>query len=141
VRARDGPAVAPRRYLRASRARADERHLKARLPTWKRCPRARQIRRTMPSREFNEVAAASPCRCFGLDSPRAARHRRKHRSRRLLAESPAAPHTPLNPRYRPDVAVLNRLGLARDAGVSFHARIDIFLGNMRRAAAKRCASV
>jgi soluble lytic murein transglycosylase len=105
------PAAATFEHLAA---RADDRHVKARLHYLEALSRALGNQKDKAVAEFSEVARSEPLSFFGL----AARARLGivgAPQPQLIAESPAAPHTPLNPTLPADVAVLNRVGLARDA--------------------------
>jgi soluble lytic murein transglycosylase len=109
----DQPLPAAAAFERLA-ARADERHLKARLHYLEALSRALGNQKDKAVAEFSEVARSEPLSFFGL----AARARLGivgAPQPSLISESPAAPHGALSLTLPPDVAVLNRVGLARDA--------------------------
>jgi len=109
----DQPLPAAATFERLA-TRANERHLKARLHYLEGLSHALGNQKDKAVAELTEVAQSEPLSFFGL----AARARLGivgAPQPALIAESPAAPHTALNPQLPPDVAVLNRVGLARDA--------------------------
>jgi soluble lytic murein transglycosylase len=109
----DQPLSAAATFERLA-ARANERHLKARLHYLEGLSHALGNQKDKAVAELTEVAQSEPLSFFGL----AARARLAIVGAPrppLITDSPAAPHTSLNPQLPPDVAVLNRVGLARDA--------------------------
>jgi len=109
----DQPLPAAATFERLA-ARANERHLKARLHYLEGLSHALGNQKDKAVAELTEVAQSEPLSFFGL----AARARLGivgAPQPALIAESPAAPHSALSPALPADVAVLNRVGLARDA--------------------------
>ena len=109
----DQPLLAAATIARLAE-RASERHQMARLHYLEALSRALGKQKEQAIAEFGAVARAEPLSFFGL----AARARLGIEGAPrppVIAESPSASHTPLDPVLPADVALLNRVGLARDA--------------------------
>ncbi len=109
----DQPLPAAATFERLA-SRANERHVKARLHYLQGLSHALGNQKEKAVAEFTDVARSEPLSFFGL----AARARLGIVGAPLpplIADSPAAPHAALDLKLPPDVAALNRVGLARDA--------------------------
>jgi soluble lytic murein transglycosylase len=109
----DQPLPAAAAFERLA-ARASERHSKARLHYLQALSLALGNQKEKAISAFTEIAQSEPLSFFGL----AARARLGivgAPQPPLIAESMAAPHSELALALPPDVAALNRVGLARDA--------------------------
>jgi soluble lytic murein transglycosylase len=109
----DQPLLAAATFERLG-AHSDERHTKVRLHYLEALSRALGNQKEQAINAFTEIARSEPLSFFGL----AARARLGvvgAPQPPLIAESAAAPRTQLALALPPDVAALNRVGLARDA--------------------------